>query len=104
MWRTGPENVLFWDLMDFVGVDAYYPLASTAGSTLPELIAGWQASPVSHNITAMLAQLHRQTGKPIMFTEIGCDRLYTAPLVLREYIFPEGEGESEPCRVRLSFP
>lgn len=59
------EDVAFWDALDFVGVQAYYPLTDAPRPALAEIRSGW--SPV----TARLAALARRTGKPIVFTEVG---------------------------------
>ncbi len=58
-------EVPFWDALDYVGVNAYFPLDTTATPTVAALAAAWLP------ISARLDSLHRQTGKPILFTEYG---------------------------------
>ncbi|MBK5231413.1 MAG: hypothetical protein JJE13_00325 [Thermoleophilia bacterium] len=60
------DQVQFWDSLDVIGVDAYYPLASE-GQVLTEddLVSAWQ-TPISS-----LEATNTKWGKPIMFTEIG---------------------------------
>jgi hypothetical protein len=69
----------WWDAVDFVGVDAYYPIApGNPNPTLEEALADWQ--PVLqrlHNLTLA----HR---KPVLITEIGycspdCKRASSQP-------------------------
>lgn len=61
------ENIAWWDALDAIGIDAYFPLEISAApvSTVDELIAAWQP------YRARLEELARTTGKPILFTEVG---------------------------------
>lgn len=59
------EQVPFWDALDLVGVDAYYPVAAREDAGRSELLAGW--SPW----LARLERLHERTGRRILLTEIG---------------------------------
>lgn len=64
-WYDDAEHVPFWDALDLVGVQAYYPLSEADAPSLATLRAGWQP----HEAT--LRALHERTGKPILFTELG---------------------------------
>ena len=57
--------IKFWDALDYVGVDAYFPLTSSYNPTLSQLISAW-----SSRVTG-LHSVSTQTGKKILFTEIG---------------------------------
>ena len=58
------EDVGFWSALDFVGVQAYFPLRVSRGT--PEALqAAWTP------IAARLERLHARTGRPIVFTEVG---------------------------------
>jgi len=57
--------VPFWDELDFVGVDTYFPLVETKTPTVEELKKAWQP------ILKKLRRFHQKTGKPIVFTEYG---------------------------------
>jgi hypothetical protein len=59
------QRVRWWDAVDYVGVDAYYPLTAKDDPSLTELKAAWD-QPI-----ATLQKLHDQYGKPIILTEIG---------------------------------
>ncbi len=59
------DRVPFWDELDFIGVQAYYPLSSSARPTPAELKASWDRIAVS------LEQLSRRTKLPVVFTEVG---------------------------------
>lgn len=58
-------RVPFWDALDLVGVDFYLPVARRRDPGRLEILSEWQ--PWLHQ----LALLHEQTGKKILFTEIG---------------------------------
>ena len=57
--------VPFWENLDLVGVDAYFPVATRRDPGRFELLAGWQPW------LERLWLLHRQTGRRIVLTEIG---------------------------------
>lgn len=59
------SRVPFWDALDRVGVDAYFPVAVRAEAGRAELLAGWQPW------LDRLERLHRQTHRPVLLTEIG---------------------------------
>lgn len=67
------EQVPFWDALDVIGVQAYFPLVDPAawppGTVPPDdvLAAGWR--PVFERVSALSAR----TGKPVVFTELGYD-------------------------------
>lgn len=64
-WYAEPEEIRFWDVLDYIGVQAYFPLGADPAPDLATLLAAW---PVHRD---RLARLARRTGKPILFTEIG---------------------------------
>lgn len=73
----GYRKIKFWDALDAIGVQAYFPLEVATDGTLPseaELHAAW----LPH--LAELKSLSDQTGKPIVFAELGYDRNATAHL------------------------
>ncbi len=59
------ESIEWWNELDYIGVNAYYPLTGLKNPTVAELKQGWQ-----QHIEA-LERLHRKWGRPILFTEIG---------------------------------
>lgn len=64
--HSGEETgIAFWDALDLIGVDAYYPLTDRNDPTLEELKAAWaQQVPTLTNLAAAW-------DRPIIFTEIG---------------------------------
>lgn len=67
----------FWDALDFIGIDAYFPLVDAAvdpDPSFPEIVLAWQGYAGRHGGGAWLQDLDRfaaGSGKPIVFTEIG---------------------------------
>jgi hypothetical protein len=59
------DRVPFWDALDLVGVDAYFPIASRPDPGRFELLAGWQPW------IERLELLQHRAGRPILLTEIG---------------------------------
>jgi len=68
------EEVGFWDALDVIGVQAYFPLAESEDPNEELLHQGWQAW------IERLKRLHLATGKPVVFTELGYDDSLQAAL------------------------
>jgi len=64
----GYGRVTFWDALDAVGVQAYFPLSEEPDPDVALLEAGWE------RVLVPLRELHRRTGKPVVFTELGYNR------------------------------
>jgi hypothetical protein len=64
-WNGEAETVAFWDELDFIGVQAYYPLATRDDPSKTQIEAAWAP------IAAKLEALAKRTGKPVVFTEVG---------------------------------
>ncbi|MGD2114166.1 MAG: hypothetical protein PVG07_03875, partial [Acidobacteriota bacterium] len=65
-WAGGAERAVFWDRLDAVGVDAYYPLAGTAEGVSEERLAAG-----ADRVVDRLRALAGRTGRPILLTEVG---------------------------------
>ncbi|REE05780.1 glycoside hydrolase family 113 [Marinoscillum furvescens] len=59
------DEVAFWAELDYIGVDAYFPLEISAKSDLKAVTAGWKKWADRLTVFA-----HRQ-GRPVLFTEYG---------------------------------
>jgi hypothetical protein len=63
---SGEEiSIDWWDELDIIGVSAYYPLTGKNDPTVEQLKGAW--TPWARR----LAELAGQTGKPVLFTEVG---------------------------------
>lgn len=64
---TEYEEVPFWDMMDFVGIDAYFPISAQYDPPLEELVEAW--TKIGTEIGAWLTE--QGLDKNVVFTEIG---------------------------------
>jgi hypothetical protein len=63
------QNINFWDDMDYIGVDAYFPLSEQKNPGVDHLKQQWQ--PVKQD----LRQYAKTIGKPMLFTEFGYESI-----------------------------
>ncbi len=64
--HSGEEvSISFWDALDYIGIDGYYPLTNEYNPDISQLNEAW----VPH--IATLNTLYVNWNKPIIFTEIG---------------------------------
>lgn len=61
------KDVSFWDELDYVGIDAYFPLTSKNNPAKDELIEGWTKR--ANEIENWLKE--KNIKNPVIFTEIG---------------------------------
>lgn len=59
------DKAPFWRQLDYIGIDAYFPLSDSKTPTVEELKAGWQKHKVK------IIDLQKQLEKPVMFAEYG---------------------------------
>lgn len=64
-WFEAFEQIQFWDALDFIGIQAYFPLSTELSPTVEQLQTGWQP------YVEKIAAVQRQYQKPVIFTEIG---------------------------------
>lgn len=70
-WNEEFERITFWDELDYLGVNFYFPLAEPGERPQPD-------SPRLRELTARLEAMHRRYRKPILFTEVGYPPLASA--------------------------
>ena len=64
-WGDEFEQLKFWDALDFIGINCYYPLSAKAEPSKRELKKAWQG------ILSKIEQVQQTYNKPVVFTEIG---------------------------------
>jgi len=64
---TEYKGVPFWDMMDFIGIDAYFPLTSKLDPTPAELQAAWEK--IADEIQAWLGE--KKLDKGVILSEVG---------------------------------
>ena len=72
-WNDEYTHVGFWDALDYVGIDAYFPLTEEENPNLEQIKEGWQ------EWVEELEEFQKQVDKPIIFPEVGyCSANWTA--------------------------
>ncbi|ALJ01500.1 hypothetical protein DC20_15585 [Rufibacter tibetensis] len=64
-WSDEFEDIEFWDDLDFIGVQAYFPLSKKPAPTLSDLLKAWEPH------VKTIEKLQRKFNKPVVFTEVG---------------------------------
>ncbi len=59
------KKIEFWNVLDYIGIDAYFPLSKKSNPTLKELVSGW------YKYEPAVRELSRKYNKKVIFTEIG---------------------------------
>lgn len=76
-------SVSFWDQVDIIGLDAYFPLTDRNDPTVSQLVSAWSLNRWGENIVANVQNFaNAHTPKSVIFTEIGyrsVDGANTAP-------------------------
>lgn len=81
------EQVRFWDALDYIGVQAYFPLAKNHNPSLQELTQSWNFHLPS------IEKVIRKFKKPVLFTEIGyCN---TVDAAVEPWVWPNERRETE---------
>lgn len=69
---THYREVPFWDALDAVGIQAYFPISMSERPSDADIEAGWSA------LMGELRAFRSVTAKPIVFTELGYNRSWSA--------------------------
>ncbi len=64
-WYEEYEQITFWEDLDYVGIQAYFPLADTPMPTVDQLVIAWKP------YLEKIKKLSKKVGKPVLFTEVG---------------------------------
>lgn len=64
-WDDPIEDIPFWDELDYIGIQAYFPLTTHKKPDLEEIKQGWDAHIEKMKIASQTYE------KPILFTEVG---------------------------------
>lgn len=63
-------KVPFWDQLDYIGIDAYFPVSESKTPTVEELRKGWQVH------KKKIGNVQAEVKKPVLFTEYGYRSVY----------------------------
>ena len=59
------QTIPFWDALDYIGIDAYFPLHDAKTPSVRRLEKAWEPH------LRAIRKLHQKTKKPVLFTEFG---------------------------------
>ena len=66
------RRVAFWDALDIIGIQGYFPVAETANATEADIRSGWQ------KVIAELRDYSVEQNRKVVFTELGYNQSYMA--------------------------
>jgi len=64
-WYAEFEEIEFWDELDYIGIQAYFPLSEEKAPSLDDLLAGWRGP------LRQIEKVRKKFDKPVLFTEVG---------------------------------
>ena len=64
-WWGEYDLVRFWDALDYIGINAFFPLSDGPNPTMAALRRSAEA------VAGEVELLHQRMGKPVIFTEVG---------------------------------
>ena len=71
---TDYQKVPFWDALDTIGIQAYFPLSDSVGADDAHLQAAWR------DRMSEVRRYSDDVGRPVVFTELGYNRAFAAPV------------------------
>lgn len=86
-WYAEFEEVKFWDELDYIGIQGYFPLSDHDKPTVDELKRGW----TEH--LNKIERIHKRFNKPVLFTELGYRATADAAIRPWEWIKPGDDRE-----------
>ena len=64
-WYNEYEKITFWDQLDYIGVQAYFPLTKSKNPSVKEISEGWKKH------SSSLTSISKKYNRKILFTELG---------------------------------
>lgn len=64
-WYEEFEKITFWNELDYIGIQAYFPLVKNKNPTVKQISKGWKKH------FSSIEKIHRKFDKKIVFTELG---------------------------------
>lgn len=86
-WYKEFEEISFWNELDYIGIQAYFPLSEDESPDVDALVEGWQPH------LAAIERVRRRVNKPVIFTEIGYRSMPDA--AIRPWEWPERQPVTE---------
>lgn len=96
-WYQEYENLTFWDELDYIGIQAYFPLTSNENPSLAQISKGW-----SKHIS-VIEKVSKRYKRKVLFTEMGYKSTRDSaikPWVWIDYSNIKKEQESQETQAR----
>lgn len=97
-YAYGPDDIPFWDALDYIGVDAYNPVGSGGSTSYEQALKDFRANAVNIgdkgtkvDILAVLKSLSDKYGKPVMFSEFGIRSVAGASAAPAQFAIQPGD-------------
>lgn len=87
-WYNEYEKITFWDRLDVIGVQAYFPLVENECPSVEQISAGWM-----RHLTELEA-VHKRYNRNILFTEMGYKSTSASAIKPWEWIENSAEEEN----------
>lgn len=80
------KQIKFWDALDYIGIQAYFPLSKTNNPSTEELVTNWS------DYLASVEKVYKKYKKPVIFTEIGYRS--TTDAAIEPWKWPQKNGDA----------
>jgi len=84
-WYDEYETIPFWDALDYIGVQAYFPISESSAPSTDDLVRGWDTHVEALSAVATRAE------RPVLFTEVGYRSVRTA--AAEPWVWPDREQQ-----------
>lgn len=64
-WYDEYEKITFWEELDYIGIQAYFPLTKNKYPSVKQISKGW------NKYLSDIKSIHEKYNRPVLFTEIG---------------------------------
>jgi Glycoside Hydrolase Family 113 len=81
------QHIKFWDQLDYIGIQAYFPLSTGENPSTGDLVRAWEGP------LADLERIYKVYKKPVVFTEIGYRS--TSDTAIEPWKWPQHSDESK---------
>ena len=88
-WYSEYQEISFWDALDYIGIQAYFPLTEQVAPSVEELKRGWGPH------LAAIEAVQRAQQKPVLFTEVGYHSTVDGAIRPWEWDSEDAEGTQE---------
>jgi hypothetical protein len=89
-WHNEYQKITFWEDLDYIGIQAYFPLVKNENPSILEISKGWKK-----HISA-ISSVHKKYNRPVLFTEMGYKSTPDSAIRPWEWIDYEAIDEIKP--------